>query len=49
MINPFIDKKQLSSFGIVQEYMYSMGSIAFHFIEIYGIVFIADAIDKEVF
>lgn len=47
MINPFMEKKVLSD-NIMHEYFYSISSVIFNFIEIYNIVFIADAIEKEV-
>lgn len=48
MVVPLM-KNKLSIEGVIHEYMYSIGSVVFHFIEIYEIVFIADAIEKEVF
>lgn len=48
MISPLI-KTGMPTRDIIYEYRYSISSVLFQFIEIYNIVFIADAIEKEVF
>lgn len=47
MINAIITNKATANV-FISEYVYSVSNLVFHFIEIYNIVFIADAIGKEV-
>lgn len=41
-------ENRLSEDEVIYQYVYSINSVFFHFVEIYDIIFIVDAIEKEV-